>query len=94
MCFILGDFDMHVDVPVGDCYKLCPSLTYVISKSWLVKLPIRMVDYSTSFYSPIIRMRLSNFVIICSRQSSVACLGTIAHDLDSVAQQSPLYQCV
>ena len=61
--YICGDFNIHVDVQVGDGYKFMTLLTRL---KQLVNLPICMVTYWTSFYSPVIRILLlmSRFVIL------------------------------
>ena len=63
--YICGDFNIHVDVSVGDGYKFMTFLTSCDLKQ-SINLLICMVTYWTSFYSPVIRILLlmSKFLIL------------------------------
>ena len=63
---ICGDFNIHIDIPVGDGHKFMTFLTCVSWNSWLINLLICAVTYWTSFYLPVIRILLlmSKFTIL------------------------------
>ena len=52
--YICGNFNIHVDIPVGDSYKFMSSL--VILNIQRVNLPVCTVTLWTLFYSPLIRI--------------------------------------
>ena len=61
--YICGDFNIHVDVPVGDGHKFITFLDLCDLKQ-SINLLICMVTYWTSFYPPVTRtlLLMSNFV--------------------------------
>ena len=63
--YICGDFNIRVDVPVGDGYKFITFFDLCDLKQ-LINLLICMVTYWTSFYPPaiIILLLMSKFAIL------------------------------
>ena len=52
MFYICCDFNIHVDVPIGDSHKFMIFFTCIFLNSRLVNLLISMVPYLISFYPP------------------------------------------